>query len=208
MDYEWVQNNFRKYARTVYYTVKAMVQNEQTAEDIVQEVFIELFSMKRQHFENDSKVRSWLLKVATNKTLNYLKREKKFSYVASDFFDNIDTNLQTNPEAQLTEKELIQEIKKALKSLPDGFREVVLLYYYTGLTYDEISRILNIPLGTVKSRLSRAASLLRKHLHRFSEENEKKIGVTFHERRPSKRNNQKGRRGQRRTGPQQNVVED
>jgi len=162
MSDQWLQMIFSEYARTVYRIVKSITQDEQFAEDITQESFFELFFMDRNRFQNTDKVRAWLLKTASNKSFNYIKRKKRLTYVPAEFFDAIETHFKTNPEKQLTEKELIQETKKAIHSLPDDFRTVILLYYYAELSYLKISTILDIPVGTVKSRLNRARLLIKK----------------------------------------------
>lgn len=164
MSSQWFQNIFYQYAGAVYRTAKSIIKDEQIAEDITQESFVELYIMGKNRFSHKNKVRAWLLKTATNKALNYIKSKKNSVYVPTDFFDNIKTDFKKDPEAELTEKELIQEIKNAVQVLPDDYRAVILLYYYADLSYMEISSLLSIPMGTVKSRLSRGRLLIRKNL--------------------------------------------
>jgi RNA polymerase sigma-70 factor (ECF subfamily) len=163
MSSRWLQNIFYQYAGTVYRTAKSIIKDEQISEDITQESFVELHIMGKNRFSHNDKVRAWLLKTATNKALNYIKKKNPV-YVSTDFFDNIKTDFKTNPETELTKKELIQEIKNAVQVLPDDYRAVILLYYYADLSYMEISSLLSIPMGTVKSRLSRGRLLIRKNL--------------------------------------------
>lgn len=87
---------------------------------------------------------------------------------------------ETNPENQLSQKELIQETKKAIQSLPDDYQGVIMLYYYAELSYNEISELLSIPIGTVKSRLNRGRLLIKKSITESEQVLEK--GVYNHER--------------------------
>lgn len=181
MSNQWLLNIYNKFARTVFRTSYSLIKNTQIAEDITQETFIELHFMDTNRFENDDKVRAWLQKTATNKSFNYIKRAKKFVKLPPEFIEAIETpQIETNPENQLFQKELIQETRKAIQSLPDDYQGVILLYYYAELSYNEISELLSIPMGTVKSRLNRGRLLIKKSITGLEQELEE--GVYKHER--------------------------
>lgn len=181
MSNSWLQNIYNKFARTIFRTSYSFTKNTQIAEDITQETFVELHFMGINRFENDDKVRAWLRKTATNKSLNYIKREKKFINMPPEVIEAIETPYQeTNPENQLSQKEFIQETKKAIQSLPDDYQGVIMLYYYAELSYNEISELLSIPIGTVKSRLNRGRLLIKKSITELEQVLEE--GVYNHER--------------------------
>jgi RNA polymerase sigma-70 factor (ECF subfamily) len=133
------------------------------AEDIAQEVFLLAYRSLQRFDPALGRFQSWLYRIAANTSLNELKRRKRMAArdgIAEQIQEEIG---QITREAQ-REFGTIEALRQALQTLPDSERQIVLLSYYHDLPYREISEILGIPLGTVKSRMHSAVSRLRKIL--------------------------------------------
>ncbi len=136
--------------------VENIVKDRDISEDIVQETFIKFYN-------NIDKIRNpegFLYKALKNRSIDYLRKKKREKRVE---FDEEKHSLYVNKDPIklfLIRKRLEEEIEK----LPDALREVFILRDIEGYSYEEISRILSIPLGTVKSRISRARLHLRERL--------------------------------------------
>ncbi|WP_043930636.1 sigma-70 family RNA polymerase sigma factor [Bacillus sp. EB01] len=139
------------------------VKDWSAAEDIVQEVFVTYF-LKSHQFENRSSIRTYLAKITVNKCHDYLRSWKnKIHLYSNQLFGNSGSK-KNSPEQIIIDKNkndlLIQEVLK----MSIKYRDVILLYYYQEFTIIEISKILNCSENTVKTRLSRAKSILKNNL--------------------------------------------
>jgi len=168
---EFEQNCFA-YLDQLYRLAYARVGNTQDAEDIVQETFIKAFRAKEQ-FQGRATVRSWLIQILLNTIKDHLrKRQRMVSTVEltdaltdSSSRQNLEpASTAPGPEQQLADKEIDAELQRALRAIPENFLIPLLLREIYDATYDEIAQILNVPKGTVMSRISRARALLRKKL--------------------------------------------
>jgi RNA polymerase sigma-70 factor, ECF subfamily len=154
------------YERMVARTVKSMLGDSVFAEDIGQEVFIRLY-YSLPAFRGDAKLSTYIQKIAVNLTLNELKRRKRifslFSLKGSDELHELDI-----PDSDFSERsEAAELVNKALMELEPGFRIVVVMRMLQGYSTKETAEILNLPVGTVLSRLSRAQDQLRKILEKL-----------------------------------------
>ena len=143
------------------------------SEDLVQDTFLKLYTHKDSYREI-AKFSTWLYTIAANlaKTeLRKIKRRKTFSvtelsYDEREFeFKSIDND--PDEEKKLHNKE--NKIQKALSKLPDDFKTIIILRDIQELSYDDISRIVNVPLGTVKSRINRGRVKLQELLYKKGE---------------------------------------
>ena len=128
------------------------------AEECTQDVFVRAFQ-RLAMFRGDSTLRTWLHTITVSVALNLKRRERRRStHMSLDFVPDI--------EAPLAEADplLTQRLNRALDSLPDELRAVVILYLVQGHTHPEIAAMLDIPEGTSKARLSRARARLREEL--------------------------------------------
>ncbi|WP_404409470.1 RNA polymerase sigma factor [Jeotgalibacillus malaysiensis] len=140
------------------------VKSWQSAEDIVQEVFV-TFYHKSDQYKGLASVKTYLSKITVNLCHNHLKSWKnRISLFAGNAF-NTSSDHET-PETLLTNRQTSNEVAETILALPINYREVILLYYYQEFSVAEISDILNCPEGTIKTRLSRARTALRKKLDR------------------------------------------
>jgi len=156
----------------VYNTILGIVQNETEAEDLAQDVFIKVFE-KISTFKGDSKFSTWLYRIATTTALDHLrskKRKKRFGFLQSlgggnDEKESIpDFN---HPGVSLDNKERAAVLFKAIESLPENQKTAYTLHKLEGLSYRDVSEVLNTTVSAVESLMSRANQNLRKELEEY-----------------------------------------
>lgn len=140
--------------------------NKESAEDIAQDTFIKLYKNKHMYIEI-AKFSTWFYTVAINETNTYLRKSKKTQTISVDSFNDHDKpvfEFQSDDATPFDKMNINDEayyIQKAIKTLDDKHREIIILRDIQNLEYDEISKILDIPLGTVRSRINRARESLQ-----------------------------------------------
>lgn len=149
-----------KYQKAVVNLALRMITDYQDAEDVTQSVFVKLFE-KLETFNPKYKFFSWLYRIAVNESLNFLDQRKHFEELSSEIISD-----EKTPEEAYDEIEATRDVQKALMTLKPEYRIAVVLKHFQDLSYEEISRILDIPEKTVKSRLFTARQLLGKVLLR------------------------------------------
>jgi RNA polymerase sigma-70 factor (ECF subfamily) len=138
--------------------------NVTDAEDVVQEACIRAFGAIATARNADA--RSWLLAIVRNTAFTWLAKNRPKAVVTTSdegLFEQASLEMvdqQVSPEASLIEKADAEHLHRAIAALPLSYREVLVLREIEELTYQEISRVLTIPIGTVMSRLARARNLL------------------------------------------------
>jgi len=158
----------------LYRTGLRMTRSEAEAEDLVQETYIKAFR-HRDQFTPGTNLKAWLFRILTNTFINQYRR--KASRPETTELDDVDESIlyrhmrdvspgasSPDPEAALIDSTLSSEVKEALESLPEKFRTTVLLDV-EGFSYKEIAKMLDIPIGTVMSRLHRGRKYLQKQLY-------------------------------------------
>jgi RNA polymerase sigma-70 factor (ECF subfamily) len=145
------------------------------AEDLVQDTIVKAY----RFFDSDEKgtnAKAWLFRILKNSYINtYRKKSKKPNQVDYDevatFYETIrDERTDTSDLEDRMFRELIDDhISQALDQLPEDFRTVVLLCDVEGFTYEEIANMLDVPIGTIRSRLHRGRNLLRSELLEYAE---------------------------------------
>ena len=154
-----------KYQRRIQRLIGRIVRDVDLVEDIAQETFIRAYRALAQ-FRGDAQFYTWLYRIAVNtakKSLMDLKRnptvsENSFKSDDDDETSPVENELTTSetPDAVLASKEIAQIINSALEALPDELRQAITLREIEGLSYEEISEVMNCPIGTVRSRIFRA----------------------------------------------------
>ena len=142
----------KKLERYVFY----LIGQKNEVDDLVQEVFIKVY-INLNGFDTKKKFSSWIFRIAHNLAVNYLKRKK----IVLNLNEDINIDDSKNIEEDFEKKELKKIIETCLNDLPINYKEVVVLYYFENLSYEEISDSLKIPPGTVAIRLSRAKRYLK-----------------------------------------------
>lgn len=133
-----------------------LTEDEDKAEDVVQESFIKAY-VNLNGFDTKKKFSSWIYRIAHNEAMNVLN-EKKQVVLNGD----VDFDSGVDLENELVEKELKDKARYCLKRLPVIYREPLILYFFDEKSYEEISDVLRIPVGTVGTRINRAKVLMRK----------------------------------------------
>jgi RNA polymerase sigma-70 factor (ECF subfamily) len=165
----------RKYTSKLYGLIYNMTSNREDTADLLQEVFAKSYrSLKR--FMGKSSFYTWIYSIAVNMTLNHLKKRGRHMKVS---LDDVDTGIENDPDfiAVTTAKsgvsrevnihELQKRLNEAMMKLSEDHRTVVTLYDIQGLQHADISKILGVSEGTVRSRLFYAHRLLQSYLEDF-----------------------------------------
>jgi RNA polymerase sigma-70 factor (ECF subfamily) len=158
----------RRYQGRLYNFVFRFVGDRETAEDVVQETFLRAFR-KREEYRAIANFSTWLFTIAGNLAKSELRRRKRWRMLSLHRDDDSDTGMELPDESmrpdRVAESSLADvQIQDAIASLPDNYRQVILLRDVEGMAYQEISEIIKCPIGTVKSRVNRARLKLQQKL--------------------------------------------
>ncbi len=154
---------YLEHQNLVYSVAVSVVKDAQLAEDIVQEVFVTLY-YKGNSIRDNSKIKSWLIRTTVNRAIDFTRKSQKLVTQPEDFFNQLDHNTWAEPAREMDEKEQVQEVHKAVNTLPADIKALVVLHYFLEIPQREIAETLKMPLGTVKTRLRKARMALKKHL--------------------------------------------
>ncbi len=147
----------KQYGGMLFNHIRRMLGNEEDAKDVLQEVFVNVFK-KIDGFREESSLKTWLFRIASNKTIDFIRREKRFK--AEELPETLKSG--TNP-LKFTEKSLKKDlVYKALMELKEEEREIVIMKEIDGFTFREIAEIKNMPENTVKTKLYTSLKKLRK----------------------------------------------
>jgi RNA polymerase sigma-70 factor (ECF subfamily) len=149
-----------RYQKMVARTVKSMLGDSVFAEDIGQEVFIKLY-YSLSEFRGEAKLSTYIQKIAVNFTLNEIKRRKRFFSMFSQKGNNEMYEFEVADNDTEERKEASEIVNKALLAMDPKFRVIVMMRMLQGYSTKETAEILDLPLGTVLSRLSRAQEQLK-----------------------------------------------
>jgi RNA polymerase sigma-70 factor (ECF subfamily) len=155
-----------RYQKMVARTVKGMLGDSVFAEDVGQEVFIKLY-YSLPNFRGEAKLSTYIQKIAVNLTLNEIKRRKRFFSMFSRKENNEIYELEVADNDNEERKEASEIVNKALMAMDPKFRIIVTMRMLQGYSTKETAEILDLPLGTVLSRLSRAQEQLRNILKKL-----------------------------------------
>lgn len=160
----------QKYQNMVFKYVYYQFNNYDEALDITQDIFITVMEAL-QSFRQESKFSTWLYSIMVNHCKNYRKKMNRYSTVSLKVMkgeDEVDLQLQDyreNPEEKVVNEDSIRIIKEEIEKLPDDFKDILTLRDIDGLSYNEISEILDINLSNVKVRIHRGREYLKNRLH-------------------------------------------
>ncbi len=155
-----------KYKNRLMNVIGRMVQGTEEAEDIVQETFMRVYQ-HRDSFDFRHCFSTWLYTIALNLARNELRKRKRFKFF--DIFDLQGKEAEISVEMELPSN-LPQVLERAIEGLPEKYKMAFVLRDVQELPYEEVAQIMNIPLGTVKSRVNRARSILKDKLRPRMEE--------------------------------------
>ena len=169
-----------QHASQLFSTAMRMTRNRSDAEDLVQETFIKAWRSFAT-YQQGTNLRAWLFRIMTNTYINkYNAQQRKPTETELDDVEELflykrlgavdQSQLSQSAEDQMLSLFTDDEVKKALEELPDQFRIPVLMSDVEGFSYKEIAEILEIPLGTVMSRLHRGRKSMQKMLYEYAKE--------------------------------------
>ena len=148
-----------------------MVRDQSEIEDIVQDSFIKAYRAIG-NFRGDSAFYTWLYRIGINTAKNHLvslgRRPKAMNSVEIEDIENFEDaqdlrNLET-PESSMMSAEIVSSVNQTIETLPDELKEAISLREMDGLSYEEISDLMNCPIGTVRSRIFRAREAIAEKL--------------------------------------------
>ncbi len=159
-----------RYKEGVYFTMNKMVSNKDDAEDLTIEAFGRAFKRLEQYSPAYA-FSTWLFRIATNNAIDFIRKRKQMQSVSLDvkqeggFGEATDGSqlVKSNtldPEEHLLKKQKIEVLREVVDSLKPRYKELVELFYYQELSYEEIAQQLNLPIGTIKAQLFRAREIL------------------------------------------------
>src|SRR5271157_2155747 len=164
----------KRYRERIYATIYHMTANHEDANDLAQESFIKAFQALKS-FKGGSSFYTWLYRIAVNKTINFLKQRKNRQHMS---LNDIDFNAEHDPDlvALISDKtprreagltELQEKLNAALLKLSEPHRLVVVLHDVQGQSHEEIAKIMDCNIGTVRSRLFYARQQLQAYLTEY-----------------------------------------
>jgi RNA polymerase sigma-70 factor (ECF subfamily) len=160
---------------SVFRMAMHLSRREDVANDLVQETFLRAFKAENTFELREAGVRPWLFKILHNSFYTYVGKRNREPTVADDMqhegvASEIDNPAPAWDLASLDWEQVDERLKAAIDGLPDHYREVLLLWAIEGLKYREVADVLDVPLGTVMSRLYRARAILSEQLAELAAE--------------------------------------
>lgn len=162
---------------SLYGVAYRLTRNPRDAEDLVQDSLLRAYRFWGS-FQQDSNCKAWLTRIVTNTFINEYQRKKRSREIldAASAEQNVTDGVlihsaaddKQTPERAMLQRSVSDDVQRALDLLPDDFRTAVILCDMQGLSYKEIADIMNCPVGTVMSRLSRGRTLLARELREFA----------------------------------------
>ena len=161
----------RRYQGRVTNLICRVLNDRECSDDLAQEVFVRVY-VHRRNYRRGSKFSTWLFTIAANLAKNEIRRRVRrrnwFSLDAllEQFKDSTIqlADPQEGRESKMEREQLRQEVSRAIATIPEKYRLSLVLRDIEGLPYEEIAEVLNIPGGTVRSRINRARSMLKRKL--------------------------------------------
>jgi RNA polymerase sigma-70 factor (ECF subfamily) len=159
-----------RYERELFTYLRRYLGSSELAEDVFQATFL-MVHLKCEMFEEGRSFRPWLYTIATNKAIDVSRQNKRKKSVSLDASREKDVNevgalnhllesSEGDPADVLSQAERVQAVRRALEQLPENLMTVIHLVYYQGMKYRDAAEVLEVPVGTVKSRLHAAIAKL------------------------------------------------
>lgn len=157
---------FRQHERLVFRTAYLITGNREAAEDVLQKVFFQVWRFRHTYDPDKGKITTWLHRITVNECSR--KKSRKTSAVISLEQKGIDLpemKHQFQPEETAITRMEYDQLLKAMDALDTKYRSVLVLRYFDDLSYQEIAEALDMPLGTVKSRLNQSLKYLKERMN-------------------------------------------
>lgn len=155
---------YRNYAAVLFGVIKKVVFDEQTAEDVLQDVFVKIWNNIGQYNPEKGRIYTWMLNIARNAAIDKLRSKGEIMKSKIQTGEEIVNNVQKGMKTEQSTDTI--GLKGLVAELKPEYQQIVNLAYFKGFTLDEISKTLDVPLGTVKTRMRHAMQLLREKFSR------------------------------------------
>ena len=159
-----------KFQQPVINTCLGVVHNRHDAEDVAQDVFVEVFRSVKS-YRSDSKLSTWIYRIALNKSINFIRRQKRQKWLSplEEVFTgklaaDVPDSPASLPSSEMETRQRQKNLHTAMDALPENQRVAFILNKYDGLSYQEISEVMNLSLSSVESLIHRAKMNLQKKL--------------------------------------------
>ena len=157
-----IETLMREYGNDVLKTAYSFVRDREAAKDLFQETFIKA-NYNLDKFRGESSIKTWLIRITVNVCKDYLKSAYQKKVVPMTQVEEESLRVEDDYE-QIENEDRDEQIRRAVNSLPENYREVVLCVYFREMSVADTSAALGVPEGTIKSRLSRAREVLKSKL--------------------------------------------
>ncbi|MDH5602394.1 MAG: sigma-70 family RNA polymerase sigma factor [Cyclobacteriaceae bacterium] len=168
------EEEFLPHIHSMYNFAYRLTFNEDDSKDLVQDTYLKAFRFI-ESFEKGTNAKAWLFRILKNSFINDFRKKSKepskLDYQEVETYynsDDVDEKITTDLRAETVQDMIGDEISNALNSLDVDFRTVIILCDLEGFKYDEMAKILDVPIGTVRSRLHRARNLLKEKLTEYA----------------------------------------
>ena len=151
---------YQNYSNVLYGVIRRIIYDEQTSQDVLQEVFVKIWTNIERFDPQKGRIYTWMLNIARNASIDKLRSKGEIMKSKIQTGEDIVINIQKGTTEQSTDT---IGLKKAVGGLQPEYQAIVELAYFKGYTQDEISKVLEIPLGTVKTRMRHAIKVLRQN---------------------------------------------
>jgi RNA polymerase sigma-70 factor (ECF subfamily) len=160
---------YDRYGRLVYSLALYMVSNEGTAEEITQDTFMRVWDKAKTYQPNRARVKTWVVSIARYRAIDELRRREVRPEATSLALEDLPLEIagEYRVEEDVRDRLKRQRTRAAISELPPEQKQVIALAYFQGFSQSEIAKILNIPLGTVKTRIRLAMVKIRTNLSNF-----------------------------------------
>ncbi len=155
-----------RYKKRLMNVIGRMLSSTEEAEDVVQETFVRVYQ-HRQSFNFQHCFSTWIYTIALNLARNELRKRKKFKFLEISEMQGNEAEIAVDPELPSS---FPKALERAIKGLPEKYRSAFILRDVQEMPYNEVAVVLDVPLGTVKSRVNRARQMLRENLEPRMEE--------------------------------------
>ncbi len=150
------------YEKAIYNYCLRILKNSPNAKDVTQETFIKVYK-NRKLIDPEKNIKTWIFTIATNAAYDFLRSKKRKNEISLD----PDNETILSFKAYYPQEGLVSDVDKALEQINQEYKKVLLLYYQQGFQYQEIAEILDMPINTVKTHISRGKEQLKDKLKNY-----------------------------------------